>query len=406
MTGVRRWVVLEPTLAAWIGHQRALIEALPALARERGVEVAIFGSTLTPADLTVGDDAVTRLFRLPPLPSWAATPGGSALARFVLSAPDVVADLESAAGPRLGADDLVVLPTAYPWLMLGLSTRLRREPASRRPRVAAVLHEAPGMLAGDGGAPSLDEAMVSLGLSALASVVVPDRLVLAATTIELARALRRHVDRPIGIVPVANAVERFAARASADRRATGGRAPLVAFPGIPRTGKRVNLLDDVVAAVRDRMPDVRLLVQVPQSGSRHREDDRLQLHVGALPDAAYVETLTGAAIVVLPYDPAQYRGRVSGMFVESAAAGCVLVVPPGTWMAERIADGRAAGIVAEDQSPEGYASAVAAAHDGLAALGSRAMALSARWRAEHGPRPFMERIEALVAGLPARIALR
>ena len=49
--------------------------------------------------------------------------------------------------------------------------------------------------------------------------------------------------------------------------------------------------------------------------------------------------------LVLPYDPTQYRARLSAVFVDDTSMGLPVVVPAGTWMSTQLAEGRGAGVV-------------------------------------------------------------
>src|SRR5690606_19720467 len=89
-----------------------------------------------------------------------------------------------------------------------------------------------------------------------------------------------------------------------------------------------------------------------------------EIHAGALSDADYAGALQRSAVIVVPYEPASYRARVSGIFVDAVAAGCVTVVPSDTWMSEMIAQGRAAGVTFDRLDPSAIAAAVETAAGG------------------------------------------
>ncbi|MCC7276412.1 MAG: hypothetical protein IT561_27350 [Alphaproteobacteria bacterium] len=282
--------------------------------------------------------------------------------------------------------------------MLAVASWLRRMPSASRPRLAALIHEGHGLFAPPGHPPTVDQAAIMLGVSALTSVAPVHRLLVAATSDELADATARALGRPVPVVPVANPVSRLAPAVPAERRTTPSGAIRVALPGVPRPGKNARLLPAVIAAIRTAAADACILAQVGAKHAPDGDDAMVDLRPGALAEDDYRDMLTNAAIAVLPYDRAHYRARVSGIFVEAAAAGCVMVVPAGTWMADQLEAGRAAGIVVGDPTPDAIAAAVARAIAELPALSATALAKSAQWREGYGPGPFIARIEELMDG--------
>ncbi|MCC7274215.1 MAG: hypothetical protein IT561_16225, partial [Alphaproteobacteria bacterium] len=289
------WIVLEPTLGEWIGHQRGLVEALPELALRRGRAVRVFASTAAPPEL-VARHGVVPLFRLRPLPAWVAGDHAMELARLIQSSQEIAEDLLGRHGPTAGAADLVLLPTAYPWLMLAVASWLRRMPSASRPRLAVLIHEGHGLFAPPGHPPTVDQAAIMLGVSALTSVVPGHRLLVAATSEELADATARALGRPMPVVPVANPVGRLVPAVPAERRTTPSGAIRVALPGVPRPGKNARLLPAVIAAIRSAAPDASILAQVGAGHAPDIEDAMVDLRPGALSDDDYRDMLTNAAI--------------------------------------------------------------------------------------------------------------
>jgi hypothetical protein len=72
----------------------------------------------------------------------------------------------------------------------------------------------------------------------------------------------------------------------------------------------------------------------------------------------YLATVQRADMVLLPYDPVEYRGIVSGIFCEAVAMGKVVIVPAGTWIADHITEGRAAGVLFGQNSVVGMVDAI------------------------------------------------
>lgn len=55
-----------------------------------------------------------------------------------------------------------------------------------------------------------------------------------------------------------------------------------------------------------------------------------------LSEKEYGRYLAAIDLMLLLYDPSAYQARSSGVFVEAVAAGCVVLVTAGTWMAEQV----------------------------------------------------------------------
>jgi glycosyltransferase involved in cell wall biosynthesis len=64
----------------------------------------------------------------------------------------------------------------------------------------------------------------------------------------------------------------------------------------------------------------------------------------------YLATIERSDMVLLPYNPVEYRGIVSGIFCEAAAMGKVAIVPAETWIADHITEGRATGVLFGENS--------------------------------------------------------
>lgn len=67
---------------------------------------------------------------------------------------------------------------------------------------------------------------------------------------------------------------------------------------------------------------------------------------GLLP-IEFDELLDDQQIVLLPYNPLHYDRRGSLLFVQAASSGKPVVVSNGTWMADEVTKGRAAGLIFE-----------------------------------------------------------
>ncbi len=72
----------------------------------------------------------------------------------------------------------------------------------------------------------------------------------------------------------------------------------------------------------------------------------------------YLAAIEKSDMVLLPYDPVEYRGIVSGIFCEAAAMGKVAIIPAGTWMADHLTEGRATGVLFDENSVDDMVDAI------------------------------------------------
>jgi hypothetical protein len=116
----------------------------------------------------------------------------------------------------------------------------------------------------------------------------------------------------------------------------------------------------LIESILSRHADTRFLVRFTKNA---RGEDDLRRRIDASPvghkvevipseqsHIDYLATIERSDVIVLPYSPVEYRGIVSGVFCEIAAMAKISVVPDRTWMADHVADGRAAAVLFRDNS--------------------------------------------------------
>jgi glycosyltransferase involved in cell wall biosynthesis len=181
--------------------------------------------------------------------------------------------------------------------------------------------------------------------------------------------------------------------------------PLVAILGGTRSEKGSYRIPDIIRACRSHV-EVAFLVHVtndtltPEEAGRLSgiaEEPRVTVIRQALPLAAYEAALNSADVALFPYEVIPYRKRTSGVFGEAVAFGKPVVVTPGTWMAEQIEAGRAAGTIADDEQPESLARAIARCVSDLETYRRSAEAVSDAWRRTISLPAFVDLVEAQIA---------
>lgn len=127
-----------------------------------------------------------------------------------------------------------------------------------------------------------------------------------------------------------------------------------------RSGLISDRIADLLTNILSRYGEVKFLVRFTKN-AQGEEDLRKQIaesstghRVEVLPSEQdhvdYLATIARSDVILLAYDPVEYRGIVSGVFCEIAAMGKIAVVPEGTWMADQLTSDRAAGVLFRDTS--------------------------------------------------------
>lgn len=181
--------------------------------------------------------------------------------------------------------------------------------------------------------------------------------------------------------------------------------PRVAVLGGTRREKGSHLLPDIVRACRSQVP-VEFLIHLTNNTLTGTEFDELA-QIAKEPGVMVIRkpitlpeyniALNSADICLFPYEVIPYRKRNSGVFGEAVAYGKPVIATRGTWMAEQIEAGRAAGTIFEDLEPESIARAIACCVLDLKSLQQSAQALSIEWRNKGGISAFVDFVEEQIA---------
>jgi hypothetical protein len=182
---------------------------------------------------------------------------------------------------------------------------------------------------------------------------------------------------------------------------TSHNLPRVTILGGTRREKGSYLVPDIVRACRSHV-QVEFVVHVANDWLTPEEVHKLA-QVAAEPQvmvidqpmslAAYNATLNSTDIGLFPYEVIPYRQRTSGVFGETVANGKPVVATRGTWMAEQIEAGRAAGTIFDILEPNCIAQAVARCVADLASLQRSAKLLGPEWRRTEGIPAFVDLLE-------------
>lgn len=120
------------------------------------------------------------------------------------------------------------------------------------------------------------------------------------------------------------------------------------------------------------MPETRYLVQVKtlQQAEKLQAEfaeagrkDSLKVAVGDIDSARFLFNLRRCRWLVAPYHPERYRMRSSGVFSQAAGYGIPMLVPEGTWLADRVVEGTARGKLVKEFNASVIKSAIKTNHE-------------------------------------------
>jgi glycosyltransferase involved in cell wall biosynthesis len=182
-------------------------------------------------------------------------------------------------------------------------------------------------------------------------------------------------------------------------------APRIAIVGGARPEKGFDRLPAIVRASRERTTTVFLLqlfneqlsVEEWEALLRLAEEPGVEAIHGELDRAGYLALFQAADLMLFPYARLPYKQRPSGILSEAVLAGLPVVVPSGTWLAEQVTAGAAAGAVFEGDTPEAVAVAIEACLTDLPALQALARERAPAWRRSQTLEPFLDGFEREIA---------
>jgi hypothetical protein len=114
----------------------------------------------------------------------------------------------------------------------------------------------------------------------------------------------------------------------------------------------------------------------------------------------YFKNLARSTLVLLAYEAQPYRVLTSGVFTEAASLGKPVIVPGGTWMAEKMAQGYGVGMSFEDPSTRSMADVILKSIEASRQLAAAAQEIAPRLAEETGCRRFIETMVALSGTAP------
>lgn len=293
---------------------------------------------------------------------------------------------------------LVVLPGVSQHQLPGLVDALLRLEPARRPRVLCQLMFAPDWTPW-GGRARLGPKLYARAF-ARARPLIGTSLFFGAENAAIAALYRRVYGVEPALLPVP-----FGGAAPA--RPVPAR-PCFGFFGYSKADKGFHLLPEAIAICRARGLDADFLAQIQHGGweastvaaeQALRAQGGVRLIEGVLDEEAYAARVLECDAMLLPYDPALFGLRGSGLFTQSAAAGRPVVAAEGTFAAASVAAGEAEGETFAPYDAPAFAQAILRLAGRLPAAHERAAELAQAFAARHTPDAYADVLLAHARGL-------
>ncbi|QDG51707.1 glycosyltransferase family 4 protein [Persicimonas caeni] len=386
-------VLIEPNIARLNGHEVEYLVALHKAARHRGVELSAWvNSDIDHQARTVLEEAGVRLQAV--LPAFARPNLGLRLLRWLDEGLRLFRSLQTASGTGAGGDPQRVfcMLGGRPEYLLAASVHyLLAHRSNPMVMLFFTWNDEPIRTSRLPMRP-LFEATIAASRRARAGRA----LHLAGQTAVVADQLEGVLDGPVHSLPMVIDWESFPQQSSSSSR------PTVGYTGAlsPRRGA-----SQLSGALERLDADVHWVFNVTlrpgESGSLGQHVlERLRAHpgtdvrVGPFSRAQYKANLAGMDILALPYEPAIFAHKTSGIFAEAVGLQKVMVVPAETWMA-RIVQEHQIGVVYDDYSPSGLARGLRRAIDNHAQYQTRLADFSPTWRRQNCAAAFIDQLLAL-----------
>jgi len=390
----RNIVLLDPGLFFEGGHHATLARLLTAESRLRGEELRIFAGCRFHSEVP-GVKAVNH-FATSPYATIPPHDPETALRQFNQQ---FATDLSRLPIEMLRHADLALIPTVSSRIALGIAQWLESFGGTPPCRLAVIMMFPPGF----GASERIRSAELAIYKEALKRYhrFAGESLSVLAETAPVAQIFERLGAPPIRPVdwPVTLPGD-DAPFLTFDRTEL---PPLVTHLGYSKVERGAELIPGVIRRVLRERPVTRFAVQSWQIGedpiaaqldTLDRFGPNVRLVRGARGPVAYADMIRETDIVLLAYDPRRYRDRGSGVFVEAAASGRVLVGPEGSWIT-REARAHGLSIIAFDRFDErSIAQAVIEATDRRDELLRNAETASSSWRLQRSPAAFLDAVTA------------
>lgn len=390
-------------------HSYSLAKSVGAALARRGLSHRIFAARSADPSVVVELGAIPHFTHtlydskrpLLVLPGWAR--GGSTERTIserrtarVLNA-SYARDLAALPRATWTPDKLVVVPGLSQNQIFGLLRTLLAVPEARRPRVICQLMFPPDWTSWG----SISRLGAELYRKAFrrAAPLIGKSLFFTAENEPIAGHYRAHYGIDARILPVP-----FGGAHPA--RPCKGR-PTFGFLGYSKCEKGFHLLAPAIEICQKHGIDADFAIQVRHDGweaatvaaeAALRKMDRVRLVEGVLDADEFDREMDRIDVMLLPYDPALFGLRGSGLFTQSVAAGRPVVAAAGTFAGVEIARGAAEGVAFSPYDAAALAEAILRSASRLPEAGARAAGLAKDFARRHSADAY---VDVLLRHMPA-----
>ncbi|WP_422009853.1 hypothetical protein [Reyranella sp.] len=393
-------LIVDPAIHSRGGHHYAAINRLQAELAGLGLDAPCLGSIAATPDVTRSLDC-TATFTGPVYGRDYASPREFE-ARVAQTSRELARALK-----RLGAwPDILILPCCDQVLAASVARVLGRHPLKPPPQVLMwQLYGPHHRLAPDDPAAIPFHQEARRGFTALLEAVGDRRrLVAFCETEAMAAFYRALLPFDVGVAPGAGIA---LPSVPGDLHADATDHPHLTIAGFANRSKGYRLLPEAIPALLERHATSHFTVHGIVTGSDAEDDSwifddleklgpRVDIRRGVLSDEDYVDLLSSTDLLLLPYDPASYKARGSGMSNEARRMGIPIVAPAECAFAWPAFE-KGHGVAMSRYSPAGLTEATVDALGRLDALKAQASAVAGTT-----PDPLRGILEATIDAARAR----
>jgi|GEM_PF-2168882 len=312
---------------------------------------------------------------------------------------------------RFGPDDLIYFPNLIQNQLYAVAMWLARFPAERRPRIAVMLRYLNHAM--DYIQARANKELVALyyryavrTLRAVqpCSLICSDTRELAATYQQLTGCAVLELPNPMDVS------DRLAEMSERKPREHPG----VVYQGHSSPLRGFHFLPEIIERSKKLYPNLSFIVQIQSREAAITNQmsaalEKLQqlsisgdvrLIHGVLSPTDYLNLLSEADIVLLPYSPTFYGHGSSGVFTEAASLGKVVVVSANTVPARQGNEFNLGVVAAPQWNAEAIAHALSVAVADLPAMQAMSDAGAERFRSENSARAFWDRLFTAIQVFP------
>lgn len=357
MTANPRIFIVDFDLVGYSGHSFNQVLGFCEAARERGLEPRVYVCRTADPEVAKELNASAILPSVPWHVSKDAMLGAVVDAQRTLK--PLWEDIESAGISR---QDILVVTSSRAQVIVGVGQWIAALPAQVRPTVFFRFFRTDFF---DFQSMSFSKVAWAYHFAARMLTGLPggSRVFLTVNNKNAVEHLDRLTLRPSFLLPVPKYYGHVA-----DRPEARIKEPATIYVHVNRSSLEPALIIRVATAILKSRNDVKFIIRfcgyafpahtAQKFSARNLLTRNVEFRSGEESPGEYLAAIEQADMVLLPYDPAEYRDIVSGIFCEAVAMGKVAIIPAETWMADHIAEGRAAGTLFRTRSVDGIVAAV------------------------------------------------